>query len=148
MSLPGDVPVPPQHPLFLQTKFNEDFTVKAEGTGKGTMTVVTIYNAKVPDKDNKCDNFDLQVQVEDVNRGESPTCPPNVLTMSICIPPHVLDEYPPLHPMSPSMPPMSPRCPHVPPQARNRMASSAPSRSPSAPGRTGWGRWGHQGRWS
>uniref|UniRef100_A0A8C0AX56 Complement C3 n=1 Tax=Buteo japonicus TaxID=224669 RepID=A0A8C0AX56_9AVES len=48
-----------------ETKFNEDFTVKAEGTGKGTMTVVTIYNAKVPDKDNKCDNFDLQVQVED-----------------------------------------------------------------------------------
>uniref|UniRef100_A0A8C0AZR5 Complement C3 n=1 Tax=Buteo japonicus TaxID=224669 RepID=A0A8C0AZR5_9AVES len=49
-----------------ETKFNEDFTVKAEGTGKGTMTVVTIYNAKVPDKDNKCDNFDLQVQVEDI----------------------------------------------------------------------------------
>uniref|UniRef100_A0A8B9NJJ0 Complement C3 n=1 Tax=Accipiter nisus TaxID=211598 RepID=A0A8B9NJJ0_9AVES len=46
-----------------ETKFNEDFTVKAEGTGKGTMTVVTIYNAKVPDKDNKCDNFDLQVQL-------------------------------------------------------------------------------------
>ncbi|NXL54489.1 VCO3 factor, partial [Podilymbus podiceps] len=49
-----------------ETKLNEDFTVKAEGTGKGTMTVVTIYNAKVPDKDNKCDNFDLRVQVEDV----------------------------------------------------------------------------------
>uniref|UniRef100_A0A8B9NKI3 Complement C3 n=1 Tax=Accipiter nisus TaxID=211598 RepID=A0A8B9NKI3_9AVES len=52
-----------------ETKFNEDFTVKAEGTGKGTMTVVTIYNAKVPDKDNKCDNFDLQVQVEDEQDG-------------------------------------------------------------------------------
>uniref|UniRef100_A0A8C8EBS3 Complement C3 n=1 Tax=Otus sunia TaxID=257818 RepID=A0A8C8EBS3_9STRI len=49
-----------------ETKFNEDFTVKAEGTGKGTMTVVTIYNAKIPEKDNKCDSFDLQVQVEDV----------------------------------------------------------------------------------
>uniref|UniRef100_A0A663E594 Complement C3 n=1 Tax=Aquila chrysaetos chrysaetos TaxID=223781 RepID=A0A663E594_AQUCH len=60
-----------------ETKFNEDFTVKAEGTGKGTMTVVTIYNAKVPEKDNKCDNFDLRVQVEDVNRGEPPTCPPH-----------------------------------------------------------------------
>uniref|UniRef100_A0A8C4UIH5 Complement C3 n=1 Tax=Falco tinnunculus TaxID=100819 RepID=A0A8C4UIH5_FALTI len=45
-----------------ETKFNEDFTVKAEGTGKGTMTVVTVYNAKVPEKDNKCDSFDLQVQ--------------------------------------------------------------------------------------
>ncbi|NXX76213.1 VCO3 factor, partial [Urocolius indicus] len=52
-----------------ETKFNEDFTVKAEGVGKGTMTVVTIYNAKVPDKENKCDNFDLRVQVEDVKAG-------------------------------------------------------------------------------
>ncbi|XP_074786135.1 complement C3 [Athene noctua] len=52
-----------------ETKFNEDFTVKAEGTGQGTMTVVTIYNAKVPEKDNKCDSFDLQVQVEDVKTG-------------------------------------------------------------------------------
>ncbi|CAN0019716.1 unnamed protein product [Bubo scandiacus] len=52
-----------------ETKFNEDFTVKAEGTGKGTMTVVTIYNAKIPEKDNKCDSFDLQVQVEDVKSG-------------------------------------------------------------------------------
>uniref|UniRef100_A0A663E4P7 Complement C3 n=1 Tax=Aquila chrysaetos chrysaetos TaxID=223781 RepID=A0A663E4P7_AQUCH len=52
-----------------ETKFNEDFTVKAEGTGKGTMTVVTIYNAKVPEKDNKCDNFDLRVQVEDEQDG-------------------------------------------------------------------------------
>ncbi|XP_074423056.1 complement C3 [Larus michahellis] len=53
-----------------ETKLNEDFTVKAEGTGKGTMTVVTVYNAKVPDKENKCDNFDLQVQVEDVRTGK------------------------------------------------------------------------------
>ncbi|NXI97092.1 VCO31 factor, partial [Psophia crepitans] len=53
-----------------ETKLNEDFTVKAEGTGKGTMTVVTVYNAKVPEKDNKCDSFDLQVQVEDVKTGK------------------------------------------------------------------------------
>ncbi|KAM9214319.1 complement C3 [Leptosomus discolor] len=53
-----------------ETRLNEDFTVKAEGTGKGTMTVVTIYNAKVPEKDNKCDSFDLQVQVEDVKAGK------------------------------------------------------------------------------
>uniref|UniRef100_A0A8C4UFV8 Complement C3 n=1 Tax=Falco tinnunculus TaxID=100819 RepID=A0A8C4UFV8_FALTI len=57
-----------------ETKFNEDFTVKAEGTGKGTMTVVTVYNAKVPEKDNKCDSFDLQVQVDDVKIGQLPTC--------------------------------------------------------------------------
>lgn len=52
-----------------ETKLNEDFTVKAEGTGKGTMTVVTVYNAKVPEKENKCDNFDLRVSVEDVKAG-------------------------------------------------------------------------------
>ncbi|NWS78397.1 VCO31 factor, partial [Crotophaga sulcirostris] len=53
-----------------ETKLNEDFTVKAEGTGKGTMTVVTVYNAKVPEKENKCDSFDLRVQVEDVKTGK------------------------------------------------------------------------------
>uniref|UniRef100_A0A8B9VJW7 Complement C3 n=1 Tax=Anas zonorhyncha TaxID=75864 RepID=A0A8B9VJW7_9AVES len=53
-----------------ETKLNEDFTVKASGTGKGTMTVVTVYNAKVPEKENKCDNFDLKVDVEDVKMGE------------------------------------------------------------------------------
>ncbi|POI20791.1 hypothetical protein CIB84_015463, partial [Bambusicola thoracicus] len=55
--------------LDVSTKLNEDFTVKAEGTGKGTMTVVTVYNAKVPEKENKCDNFDLRVNVEDVKTG-------------------------------------------------------------------------------
>uniref|UniRef100_A0A8C3GVP3 Complement C3 n=1 Tax=Corvus moneduloides TaxID=1196302 RepID=A0A8C3GVP3_CORMO len=54
-----------------ETKLNEEFTVKAEGVGKGTMTVVTVYHAKVPEKDNKCDNFDLSVNVEEVNMGES-----------------------------------------------------------------------------
>uniref|UniRef100_A0A8U7P7J7 Complement C3 n=1 Tax=Corvus moneduloides TaxID=1196302 RepID=A0A8U7P7J7_CORMO len=48
-----------------ETKLNEEFTVKAEGVGKGTMTVVTVYHAKVPEKDNKCDNFDLSVNVEE-----------------------------------------------------------------------------------
>ncbi|XP_068853992.1 A.superbus venom factor 1-like [Aphelocoma coerulescens] len=53
-----------------ETKLNEEFTVKAEGVGKGTMTVVTVYHAKVPEKDNKCDNFDLSVNVEEVNMGK------------------------------------------------------------------------------
>lgn len=113
--------------LSPQTKLNEDFTVKAEGTGKGTMTVVTVYNAKVPEKDNKCDNFDLRVQVEDVKAGESPMSPRCPLYPSPC----------PLC-VSPRSPSMSPHCPCiVPTQARKRMALSAPSRSPSAPG---WGR--------
>ncbi|XP_009076902.1 PREDICTED: complement C3-like, partial [Acanthisitta chloris] len=53
-----------------ETKFNEDFTVKAEGVGKGTMTVVTVYNAKVPEKENKCDSFDMRVEVEEVRDGK------------------------------------------------------------------------------
>ncbi|RMB88209.1 hypothetical protein DUI87_35432 [Hirundo rustica rustica] len=53
-----------------ETKLNEDFTVKAEGVGKGTMTVVTVYHAKVPEKDDKCDSFDLSVDVEEVNMGK------------------------------------------------------------------------------
>ncbi|XP_032939716.1 complement C3 isoform X2 [Catharus ustulatus] len=53
-----------------ETKLNEDFTVKAEGVGKGTMTVVTVYHAKVPEKDDKCDKFDLSVDVEEVDTGK------------------------------------------------------------------------------
>ncbi|XP_009577243.1 PREDICTED: complement C3, partial [Fulmarus glacialis] len=67
-----------------ETKLNEDFTVKAEGTGKGTMTVVTIYNAKVPDKENKCDNFDLQVQVEDVKTGKEQEGVIRSVKLTIC----------------------------------------------------------------
>uniref|UniRef100_A0A8B9TC73 Complement C3 n=1 Tax=Anas platyrhynchos TaxID=8839 RepID=A0A8B9TC73_ANAPL len=71
--LPRLCPCPSPTSLSPQTKLNEDFTVKASGTGKGTMTVVTVYNAKVPEKENKCDNFDLKVDVEDVKMGESPS---------------------------------------------------------------------------
>ncbi|XP_075581331.1 complement C3 [Pelecanus crispus] len=67
-----------------ETKFNEDFTVKAQGTGKGTMTVVTIYNAKVPDKDNKCESFDLQVQVEDVKAGKEQEGIVRSIKLNIC----------------------------------------------------------------
>uniref|UniRef100_A0A8C9F6N7 Complement C3 n=1 Tax=Pavo cristatus TaxID=9049 RepID=A0A8C9F6N7_PAVCR len=64
------------HLRVTATKLNEDFTVKAEGTGKGTMTVVTVYNAKVPEKETKCDNFDLRVSVEDVKTDPHvPPCP-------------------------------------------------------------------------
>ncbi|XP_059728107.1 complement C3 [Haemorhous mexicanus] len=52
-----------------ETKENGDFTVKAEGVGKGTMTVVTVYHAKVPERDDKCDKFHLSVDVEEVNTG-------------------------------------------------------------------------------
>ncbi|XP_010022318.1 PREDICTED: complement C3, partial [Nestor notabilis] len=67
-----------------ETKLNEDFTVKAEGTGKGTMTVVTIYNAIVPEKDSKCDSFDLRVQVEDVKMGKEREGAIRSIKITIC----------------------------------------------------------------
>ncbi|XP_032533186.1 complement C3 [Chiroxiphia lanceolata] len=67
-----------------ETKVNEDFTVKAEGVGKGTMTVVTVYNAKVPDKDDKCDSFDLRVQVEDVAVGKEEEDVISSIKITIC----------------------------------------------------------------
>uniref|UniRef100_A0A803VUV4 Anaphylatoxin-like domain-containing protein n=1 Tax=Ficedula albicollis TaxID=59894 RepID=A0A803VUV4_FICAL len=67
-----------------ETKLNEDFTVKAEGVGKGTMTVVTVYHAKVPEKDDKCDKFELSVDVEEVNMGESPAVPSLSVKINIC----------------------------------------------------------------
>ncbi|XP_043842630.1 complement C3 [Dromiciops gliroides] len=43
-----------------ETKINEDFTVKVKGKGQGTLSVVTVYNAKL--KDNPlCKKFDLRV---------------------------------------------------------------------------------------
>nr|XP_041567607.1 complement C3 isoform X2 [Taeniopygia guttata] len=67
-----------------ETKLNEDFTVKAEGVGKGTMTVVTVYHAKVPDKDDKCDNFDLSVAVEDVDGGKEEEDIIRTVKITIC----------------------------------------------------------------
>ncbi|XP_033367610.1 complement C3-like, partial [Parus major] len=67
-----------------ETKLNEEFTVKAEGVGKGTMTVVTVYHAKVPEKDNKCDSFDLSVDVEDVDTGKEEEEIIRSVKISIC----------------------------------------------------------------
>uniref|UniRef100_A0A670KPH6 Complement C3 n=1 Tax=Podarcis muralis TaxID=64176 RepID=A0A670KPH6_PODMU len=44
-----------------ETKLNQDFTVKATGTGKATMTVVTVYNAKIREEAEQCKNFSLRV---------------------------------------------------------------------------------------
>lgn len=96
--------------------------MKASGTGKGTMTVVTVYNAKVPEKENKCDNFDLKVDVEDVKMGESPSVP-HVSSSCSHWP---LPTSPPCPLMSPSTSLMSPvfPCPpyillHVPRPSRS-----------------------------
>ncbi|NXG39964.1 CO3 protein, partial [Dromaius novaehollandiae] len=68
-----------------ETKWNEDFTVKAEGIGKGTMTVVTVYNARVPEKENKCDSFDLRVQVDDVKLGKQREGVVRSVKITICM---------------------------------------------------------------
>uniref|UniRef100_A0A8C8SZC2 Complement C3 n=1 Tax=Pelusios castaneus TaxID=367368 RepID=A0A8C8SZC2_9SAUR len=52
-----------------ETKWNEDFTVKAEGMGQGTLTVTTVYNAKVREDESRCKNFDLRVSVEEKPEG-------------------------------------------------------------------------------
>uniref|UniRef100_A0A8C3I3E2 Complement C3 n=1 Tax=Chrysemys picta bellii TaxID=8478 RepID=A0A8C3I3E2_CHRPI len=52
-----------------ETKWNEDFTVKAEGTGQGTLTVMTIYNAKLREDESQCKKFDLRVSVEEKPEG-------------------------------------------------------------------------------
>ncbi|XP_053075973.1 complement C3-like isoform X3 [Acinonyx jubatus] len=54
-----------------QTKKNEDFVVTAKGKGQGTLSVVTMYHAKLK-SNHTCKNFDLRINVrrapEDVKR--------------------------------------------------------------------------------
>uniref|UniRef100_A0A8D0DR14 Alpha-macroglobulin receptor-binding domain-containing protein n=1 Tax=Salvator merianae TaxID=96440 RepID=A0A8D0DR14_SALMN len=49
-----------------ETKVNKDFTVRAAGQGKATMTVVTVYNAKIREEASQCKNFALDVSVEEI----------------------------------------------------------------------------------
>uniref|UniRef100_A0A8C4YU39 Complement C3 n=1 Tax=Gopherus evgoodei TaxID=1825980 RepID=A0A8C4YU39_9SAUR len=55
-----------------ETKWNEEITVKAEGTGQGTLTVMTIYNAKLPEDESQCKKFDLRVSVEEARGVKKP----------------------------------------------------------------------------
>nr|XP_060619582.1 A.superbus venom factor 1-like [Anolis sagrei ordinatus] len=50
--------------VVFQTKLNEDFTVRASGQGKATMTVVTLYNAQMKADPAQCKNFTLDVTVK------------------------------------------------------------------------------------
>lgn len=42
--------------------------MRAEGTGQGTLTVVTVYNAKIKEDESECKKFDLRVSVENIPR--------------------------------------------------------------------------------
>ncbi|XP_061077546.1 complement C3-like [Conger conger] len=47
-----------------KTRIDQDLTVTAKGTGQGTMSVVTIYNALPEEKKVDCTMFDLTVRLE------------------------------------------------------------------------------------
>ncbi|XP_064179571.1 complement C3-like [Anguilla rostrata] len=44
--------------------FEENLTVTAKGTGQGTLSVMTIYNALPEEKEPECGNFELEVKIE------------------------------------------------------------------------------------
>uniref|UniRef100_A0A8C3HQ48 Complement C3 n=1 Tax=Chrysemys picta bellii TaxID=8478 RepID=A0A8C3HQ48_CHRPI len=67
-----------------ETKWNEDFTVKAEGTGQGTLTVMTVYNAKLREDESQCKKFDLRVSVEEA-RVKKPEGAMRSVYIKICI---------------------------------------------------------------
>ncbi|KAH1184529.1 hypothetical protein KIL84_012470 [Mauremys mutica] len=69
----------------LQTKWNEDFTVKAEGTGQGTLTVITIYNSKLREDESQCKKFDLRVSVEEAQGVKKPEGAMRSVYIKICI---------------------------------------------------------------
>ncbi|KAM7138920.1 complement C3-like isoform 1-T1 [Macrochelys suwanniensis] len=68
-----------------ETKWNEDFTVKAEGTGQGTLTVTTIYNAKLREDESQCKKFDLRVSVEEAQGIKKPEGAMHSIGIEICI---------------------------------------------------------------
>uniref|UniRef100_A0A674JTF9 Complement C3 n=1 Tax=Terrapene triunguis TaxID=2587831 RepID=A0A674JTF9_9SAUR len=55
-----------------ETRLNKDFVVTARGTGQGTLTVVTVYNAKIPEDTSQCKNFDLKVSVREAQNAKRP----------------------------------------------------------------------------
>uniref|UniRef100_A0A8C5F2Y4 Complement C3 n=1 Tax=Gopherus evgoodei TaxID=1825980 RepID=A0A8C5F2Y4_9SAUR len=68
-----------------ETKWNEEITVKAEGTGQGTLTVMTIYNAKLPEDESQCKKFDLRVSVEEARGVKKPEGAMRSVYIKICI---------------------------------------------------------------
>ncbi|XP_025059766.1 venom factor-like [Alligator sinensis] len=67
-----------------ETKLNKDFIVKAEGTGEGVLTVVTIYNAKSTKNESQCNKFDLEVSVEEAQSVRRPEGALRSVFITIC----------------------------------------------------------------
>ncbi|XP_044850424.1 venom factor-like [Mauremys mutica] len=68
-----------------ELKWNEDFTVKAEGTGQATVTVMIIYNAKLREDESQCKKFDLRVSVEEARGVKKPDGAMRSVYIKICI---------------------------------------------------------------
>ncbi|XP_075758420.1 A.superbus venom factor 1 [Pelodiscus sinensis] len=68
-----------------ETKWNEDFTVKAEGKGQGTLTVMTIYNAQLREDASLCKKFDLRVSVEEARGAKKPEGAMRSVNIRICV---------------------------------------------------------------
>ncbi|XP_030403318.1 complement C3-like [Gopherus evgoodei] len=64
---------------------NEDFTVKAEGTGQATVTVTIIYNAKLKEDESQCKKFDLRVSVKEAWGVKKPEGAMRSVYIKICI---------------------------------------------------------------
>ncbi|KAJ7317107.1 hypothetical protein JRQ81_003269, partial [Phrynocephalus forsythii] len=56
-----------------ETKLNQGFTVQASGHGKATVTVVTIYNARMQENAFQCKKFSLDVSVESLQLDQKQT---------------------------------------------------------------------------
>ncbi|XP_024424671.2 complement C3 [Desmodus rotundus] len=68
-----------------QTKENENFTITAKGKGQGTLSVVTMYHAKVKGKVT-CKNFDLRVNLRPVPETvKKPQDAKSSMLLDICV---------------------------------------------------------------
>uniref|UniRef100_A0A8C3HK83 Complement C3 n=1 Tax=Chrysemys picta bellii TaxID=8478 RepID=A0A8C3HK83_CHRPI len=67
-----------------ETRLNKDFVVSARGTGQGTLTVVTVYNAKIPEDTSQCKNFDLKVSVREAQNAKKPEGALRSVYIKIC----------------------------------------------------------------
>ncbi|CAM5169658.1 unnamed protein product [Eretmochelys imbricata] len=70
---------------IAEIEWNEDFTVKAEGTGQATLTVMIIYNAKLREDESQCKKFDLRVSVEEARGVKKPEGAMRSVYIKICI---------------------------------------------------------------
>nr|AAI08835.1 c3 protein [synthetic construct] len=67
-----------------ETRLNQDFVVKAKGKGQGTMRVVTVYHALVTEKERKCLNFELSVNVKEVQLARPPEGAKATVSIEAC----------------------------------------------------------------